>query len=90
MRIQGHYNEIKAIVKGIRLDNPKMSLRIRNDVDDIQLKVIGGTLVRRYPRQAEVLVSTWAGAREDLAVAAVKSAGLVYPEAVEKELGLGK
>ena len=57
-------------------------------MDDIQLKVIGGTLVRRYPRKAEVLTATLAGAGEDLAVAAVKSAVLVYPEAVEKELGL--
>ncbi len=50
---------------------------------DTQLKVMVGTLARHCPGKAEVLASTIAGSGEELAVAAVKSAVLVYPDAVK-------
>ena len=53
---------------------------------DTQLKVMGGILARRCPGKAEVLASAIAGSGEELAVAAVKSAVLVFPEAVKSLL----
>ncbi len=59
-------------------------------MSDTQLKVMGATLARRCPSKAEVLASVLAGMNEALAVTAVKSAVLVYPEAVARALGRGK
>ncbi|MGB5770972.1 MAG: hypothetical protein WBM32_14055, partial [Crocosphaera sp.] len=59
-------------------------------ISDTQLKVLGATLARRCPGKAEVLASTIAGMGEELAEAVVKSAVLVYPEAVATALGTGK
>ncbi len=83
-----------ARVELVRLDEERQQVLYGvvsqvESMSETEVKIMGATLAKRCQHKAEVLVSTLAGMDEASAIAAVRSATLVYPDGVKEALGRG-